>query len=176
MNLLNAEPLLLTIAKIGVALAGFASVVAAIRPRDQNWTLQDVAGLKLMLEHFLAAILFGMVPSGLHLLQPDEGTLWATASLFLGIFLLTEVLLQVNRIRANSQKGAPPRLPKLFVFLWLSPTVGAIALQFANVVTWAASVSYVVGLIWLLVAGCIQFLLFMRFFEQFVERNHATRQ
>ncbi len=56
-----AESLFLTLSQVGIACAGFASVVAALRgPKDsKDWEPREVMGLRTMVEYGLAAMLGG---------------------------------------------------------------------------------------------------------------------
>jgi hypothetical protein len=113
-----------------------------------------------MLEHSLAASLFGLLPTLLNLWWLVEADAWQVASGVLAAMFLVELLLQIARIKDYSLKGAPPRRFNTFIVGWIIPTVGFLILQVLNVVTWSRPLPYLLGVLWLLVAAAIQFLHF----------------
>jgi hypothetical protein len=45
-------------------ITGFGGVIAALRhPRDVGWKANEIAGLKLMLEHSVFAVVAGLLPA-----------------------------------------------------------------------------------------------------------------
>ena len=160
--MITGESLFLDIAKISITIAGFTGVVAAVRhPRDIPWKANEVNGLKLMIEHSLAAVLFGLLPSLTYLYKPDEGWDWLVSSVILAAFFLYALLIQIVRIQHSSSIGHPPRRFRLLLLEFFVVTVGVMYLQIHNALVWHGAIAYAIGCLWLLVAACRQFSIFL---------------
>ena len=86
---MNIEPFFLGVAKIAITIAGFVGVVAALRhKREEEWKLNELYGVKLMIEHSLAAVLAGLLPSVLLVAFADESVVWIVSSALLAAFFL----------------------------------------------------------------------------------------
>ena len=107
---MTAEPFFLAIASIGMSLTGFVTIVAVFLKHSEKreWLPQDVAGLQLMVEHSLAAVLFGLLPSATSLLIHNECIMWRSVSAVLALVLLLEFSVQIYRIKDYSERGAAP--------------------------------------------------------------------
>ncbi len=81
--------LLLTIAEVSIAFAGFASIVAVLGRRDGGgWPTEDVDRFWVMIEYSLGALFFALIPFALFHLGVREPALWKLASALIAVFLL----------------------------------------------------------------------------------------
>ena len=169
---MTGELFFLTIASVGMSLTGFVTIVAVFLSHSEKreWLPQDVAGLQLMVEHSLAAVLFSLLPSVTSLLIHNEHILWRSVSTVLALVLLLKFFVQRHRIKVYSKRGtAPRRLKTLHFGLFLSLVV--VGIQILNLITWATAFAYAIGILWLLLAAGIQFLHFTSYFGMAVDRT-----
>jgi hypothetical protein len=108
---LEPEQALQTIAEVGVALAGFASLVAVFRRRGEAWPPRALAGLRFMIELSLCAVLFAILPFCLVALGLGQAGTWAVACISLATAY--SVLLYLNFVRSRdiSAQGIGHRQP-----------------------------------------------------------------
>ena len=156
---MSDDDVLLTVAEVAIALAGFSSVVAAFgRGAGHAWSAVDRFRLAQMLEHSLAAALFAFVPFCVSHLATDPAAIWATSSGLFAIFLVAETGLVVPRMRALGSERESLR-PWLSAIMALC-AVAALLLQMANVFGFGferQAGPYVIGLVLMLVASGAQF-------------------
>ena len=159
---MTSESFFLDIAKIAITIAGFGGVIAALRhPRDQGWEANEVAGLKLILEHSFAAVASGLLPSVLYLYFSDEPEVWLVSSSLLALFLAFELLINIVRLRHATALGSPHRKFGLLLSTFLVPTTVFLFFQILNVFYWRGPVTFAAGAVWLIVAACFQFFIFV---------------
>ncbi len=149
------------IAVLSVTLAGFGAVVGALREPRQPWKPNELAGIKLIVEHSLAGVTLGLLPTLLTLFFAKDATIWALLSIILASFLIIEILANIIRIKAASGQGAPPRYFPSFLATWFVPSVAIFVIQIINVLVWRGQAAFAVGMVWLVFAGSKQFLLFV---------------
>ena len=107
---MESEGPLLTIAEISVALAGFASIVVAIRGASPSgWSRQDRFGLANVFAASIAVLLGSLVPFPLHEFALSNSALWSVSNAMFAVLLIAYLTFLVVR-----QRGAPPRVPVLF--------------------------------------------------------------
>jgi hypothetical protein len=104
--------LLIAIAQLAVALAGFSGLIAAIRTTSsEGWHARDIWSLCWMFGASIGALVLGLLPLWLTLFDwPDEFTYRAcsaVASLYIGTF----VCVMVWTGRRLTLMGHPPRVP-----------------------------------------------------------------
>ena len=109
---MQAEGPLLVIAEVAIALAGFASIVVAIRgTTPSNWTRQDRFGLVNVFVPSVSVFFCALFPFPLYLTGWDEPTVWRVSS---GLFGSTTLCYLV--VLSVRQWGVAPRVPLLFWF------------------------------------------------------------
>lgn len=146
------ESVLSTAIEVGVGIAGFSGIIAAIGHRSQGeWTSVERVRLYSLLGSSFATVFFGFLPFILLSANVPEHLTWRTGSAIFGLCIGV-----VAVIRYRQFKSASPRLSRqesaTFVF------VGALAaLQVANAVNIAADWPYLVGVIGALVVAAAQF-------------------
>lgn len=133
----TAEPsdVLLTLAEVAVAFAGFASVVAIFQARwTRSETPFDLFRFWVMLAFSLATLVFALLPFLLHFLGLPDSTMWRLSSALLGLFVLGNALFISRLIRR--------RVPAVVSSLTTSLSVSANATYTAAL---AAQVTNLVG-------------------------------
>jgi hypothetical protein len=157
---MTTDAFFLDVAKISITVAGFAGVVGALRhPRDAVWKANEVNALKVILEHSLAGVVLGLVHSVLSLAVAAERTVWLWLSVFLAIVFVYEILINIARVRNSSAALAGPREFALLLGTFFVPTLAVLYVQVQNATTWLSPVPVMAGALWLVMAGCIQFVI-----------------
>jgi hypothetical protein len=159
---MSGDAYFLDVSKIAVTIAGFVGVVGALRhKRDEEWKLNEVYGMKLMIEHSLAAVLVGLLPSVAGFAFDDQPAVWVLCSVALALFLAFEAVVNIFRVKQSTAAGTPPRAFILLVSTFFVPTVIVLFLQVENALRWQKPFVVACGALWLLVAGGIQFMQFL---------------
>lgn len=170
---MKGESFLLTLAQIGLALAGFAGLISVFRKSGRDWIPQEVAGMKLIFEHTFAEVFFALLPFPLFYIFESEPRAWKLSSLLLACFFAFDFSINAIRLRKLTAKGAPPRRRKAFLYIFMPVTVLSAILQVLNLFVWGSVSNYIWGLLWLLVAPSVQFFHFILSFEQPAESEHG---
>ena len=96
--------LLLTIAEVAVAFAGFASIVGILGTRSASSAPRvNALRMRIMLLHSLVVVAFSLVPHILHSYGLQEGTVWrASSGLYVIVLTIVGVSLfpRIRKIRA----------------------------------------------------------------------------
>lgn len=154
---LPAEGLLLAVSQIGLALGGFAGLLASFWPAQHSRALRRSPALRIILDFTFGALFFGLVPFALFFLSGNEVLTWKVCSFLLAGFLFYELIWWTRRILKGLRPVHPFLLYGLFVFV-----VGVAALlETVNGFSRNPFRAYAVGLLWLLVPPVIQFYLFI---------------
>lgn len=102
----GAEPLL-TAAEVGVAFAGFASVVTVFRRReDGDWSAPDAIRFQLMITSSLSAVFFALLPFAFELFGAQERSTWSACSALLALFVGALLVPTSRRASALASTGA----------------------------------------------------------------------
>jgi hypothetical protein len=149
---------LLTIAEVGVAFAGFASVVIVFRRReDGNWAPADVVRFQVMISASLSVVLFAMLPFAFIVFGVEDATVWASCSAILGAYLAVRLVRVARRsLPLVSTAGLNPFVAwPSFAGAFL-----AIVLQVLNAANFLLHRElgpYFIGLLYLLVLSAVSF-------------------
>ena len=79
---------LIVVAEVAIALAGFSSIVIALRGRGDDTTSFAYIRLWRLIETSLATVAFALLPFALHYLATPEPLLWRIASAAFGAYVL----------------------------------------------------------------------------------------
>lgn len=109
---MQGEGPLLTIAEVSVALAGFSSVVIALRGSGPNaWSAQDRFGLGNVLAASVGTLFGSLLPFPLSYLGWSNELVWGVANGVVGALILVAVLFLANAV---ARASVPPRTPGVF--------------------------------------------------------------
>ena len=119
---------LIAIAQIGVALAGFSGLIAAIRTTaPEGWHPRDPWSLSWMLATSIGALLLALLPLWLGLFPLETDSVYriscAVACVYTGVLVVVRAIAGRRLTRA----GFPPRVPYFQLTLTCLLTVAAIA-------------------------------------------------
>lgn len=158
----DPSEVLLTLAEIAVAFAGFSSVVAIF----QRGTERGAAGYDrfrfwVMLEHSLAALLFSLLPFPLHFVGLADGAVWSACGLALVAFCVGHG----TTTRYLAWRGHPAVLSSLRSWLTVLASTVYLAIvvsQVVNVLVWGRAFGpYLLGVFLLLFAAGVNFVLLL---------------
>lgn len=156
---MNADGPLLTIAEISVALAGFASIVVAIRGvNPSHWSRQDRFGLANVFAASVGALLGGLLPFPLRELGLAEATVWLVSNVFFGVAIMAYLTFLLVR-----QSGTPARTPRVFWTFVGGGYVMALALVLAGfgIFLPPGPALLLIALVWALLAAFAQLATFL---------------
>jgi hypothetical protein len=150
---------LLTIAEIAVAFAGFASIVVLFQHRDPGrWPAAVVVRLRTMIEGSLVTLFSALLPIVLHHLGLSGGTLWSVCSVALALGYAVFGGLVWRRSRAALAGG---QLSPAFSAAVAGVTVAlgaGLLLNAADLVFHRTFGAYLAGVAWALVFASLMFL------------------
>ncbi len=158
---MQAEAPLLTIAQISVALAGFASVVIALRGSGpQSWTPQDRFGLANVLAASVGTLLGSLMPFPLAYFGWSNEIVWGVTNGTFGALVLAAVSFLASSVTTG---WAPPRTPLVFWSFVGSGFFIAAMLLLSALDLWfpRGAAILLVGLIWALLAAFAQLATFL---------------
>lgn len=156
--MISDEQTLLTVAEIGVAFAGFASIVTAFRHHGaDDWSPQDALRFQMLIIPSLSAMLLALLPFALGYFGVQEPGLWRAASTIMGAYVLAILALVAPRAVRLVRSGA--LLPAVAL-----PSLGGalvvVALQFCNATNLGVRpgiAAYFTGLLYLLLRSAASF-------------------
>ncbi|KGQ19007.1 hypothetical protein LF41_97 [Lysobacter dokdonensis DS-58] len=144
---------LLAIAQLGVALAGFSGLIAAIRTTSPDgWHPRDIWSLSWMLGTSIGALVLALLPLWLSLFDLAQPLVYQLSSVVACVHTLALVAVQVRAGRRLTREGFPPRVP-FFPFALVSLlTLAGLAAGIGALGGWGAALVPVY-------AGCLLALL-----------------
>ncbi len=159
---MSAEPFLSSVIEIGIGMAGFAGIIAAIRQRDvSSWDPHDRVLLQMLFTASAAAILFSLLPTLLAEGGLATATTWRVGSLVLVAWFIGAPAYRFYQARQPGVRFVIAR----GIMAMLVPIL---VLQIANLFL-GASWPYLVGVTAILVNGFVTFIALL-----FSERVNAT--
>lgn len=127
---MTGSDVLLTVAELAVAFAGFASIVVVFQHgRPSSWPPAVPVRLQAMVESSLGTLYATLFPFGLHALGVTGPTLWAISSAAAGVTLIAVGLLFYLRARPHLPEG---ELKPAFTFGLAGANVLVVGLQVVN--------------------------------------------
>jgi hypothetical protein len=158
---------LLCIAQVSVTFAGFAGLIGIFRSSEAKWMPQEVAGLGFILHHSLGAVFLSLLGV--------ESEMWTLCSGLLAAFLLAETTWQLREVLRLAKLGRPPRR-RAILYSTLAGSVLVASLALYGAMRGGPQAIYETGLLWLLAASGVQFLVFVRYFASISETaDHSQR-
>ena len=128
--------LLIAIAQIAVALAGFSGLIAAIRTAaPEGWHPRDIWSLSWMLGASIGALVLALLPLWLALFGWSEELVYRASSALAFLYIGTFVCVMAWSGRRLTLTGYPPRVP-------LFPATIALLLGVAAAVAGAGAVGW----------------------------------
>jgi hypothetical protein len=156
---LIGSEILLTIAELSVAFAGFSSIVVLFQHRDPaNWPAAVPVRLRAMVESSFATLYGSLLPLVLHHLGLEGPSLWAVSSGFVSLVLLGVGFSFYRRAQPHLPTGD---LSRKFTFTLTIVTVPIVALQLLNTTGLLFTPRfgpYLLAVVWSLVVASLIFL------------------
>jgi hypothetical protein len=150
-----------TLAQIGLGFAGFSSLVITLRPRtDEAWSAKQGIGMRFILEHSFAMVLFALMPPLLYYWLGNEQNVWRISDGVLALFLAIQFINHLSKLVRSI-----PSHPHLLLFCYLAPTAILFAVEVSRV--WSGSMLWFgTGLLYLLAQAATQFWIFLDSFYE----------
>jgi hypothetical protein len=156
--------LLVAIAQIAVALAGFSGLIAAIRTAaPEGWHARDIWSLSWMLGASIGALLLALLPLWFALLGWSHDFVYQSSSVVAFLYIGTFVSIMAWTGRRLTRMGYPPRVGNFPSAIVLLLGVSAVAVG-AGALGWlhgSVAAAYVGSLIALLVASALVLAVFL---------------
>jgi hypothetical protein len=153
---MEGSDVLIVIAEVGIAFAGFSSIVAIfVRRETGGWTRQDILRLWQLLVYSLGAVFFALAPFALFYCGLGNLSIWIASSAALAVFLAVNLVLSLMTVFRALQEDESA-LSRAVVATVASLSVMALLVQVLNAVGifFRSSLGgYLIGLLWLLVAS-----------------------
>jgi len=159
---MDTEGFFLTIAQVGVALAGFAALVAAFRRSDIPLSESEKTGRSTILEMGLASTFYALIPFAIEKLLDLFGIVgvWRVSSLILIIFLVIWGIgnfMRLRRANASHDESSGIRIDPPFQIALIPVSI----LLIANILVYGSVAFYMIGLLWMLFLSGLQFMIFI---------------
>jgi hypothetical protein len=154
---MDHEDILLTLAEVSVALAGFSGVVAVFGRRDPGtWSFADRFRFFALVHTSLSSLLLCILPFGLLAFNIPEEAVWRALSSLLVLYLIVVAVLSTRRLlaAAASERG---EFTAIVMPVGLAIGAATLALNIYNVAVGAAFGPFLLGLIFLLVTSSFLF-------------------
>jgi hypothetical protein len=148
-----------TMAEVGIALAGFTGIVSVLGRRARgDWTPVELARMRLLLEASLGVVFFAFIPVLLKRAVASPDIVWRTCNVFLAVFQMSVVLHFFRRALLKGPSTLLPAERRVIYPLGAAGLAVTVAQLFAGAGLVAeASVTYLLGLIWLLLIASLTF-------------------
>lgn len=146
------ESVLSSVIEVGIGVAGFSGIVAAISRRSrEEWSSVERIRLNSLLGSSFSAIFFSFLPFILLSAGMSIVLTWRTSSAVLGLLLIMVVVVRFRQFKkASSQMSRQ----ETATFVWVG---GLAALQIVNVVVIEADWPFLVGVLGSLGVATAQF-------------------
>lgn len=148
--------ILLSIAEIAVAFAGFSSIVVVFRNRDSGtWDPLDAIRYRTMLAGSLATAALAGVPLVVSWLAVPPGSIWRVSSAVLFLWFVRAIVAQLH---IRSFFPSPAGQARWLAFLLTSSGIAAcLVLDGLGLAFQGAAEPYLVGITWILFLSGWQF-------------------
>ncbi len=164
-NPVDYQDLLLTLAEVSVALAGFSGVVTVFgRRRTGEWDPADRLHLSFMLETSLAALFLSILPFALLAAEVSPRSTWTVMSGVMAAFLVVADGAAIYRYRRLSSDQRM-ELGRIYGIAMTLGDSSVVVLQLFNVFSAQEFFPYLIGLMWLLFGCALSFVRLLGFFR-----------
>jgi hypothetical protein len=159
---------LLTIAELSVAFAGFSGIVATFGRRDpRHWSVPDRYRFRALIETSLAAALLALLPSGLAIAPLEPARVWQISSLVVATYTVVSYLASYRRYRSMLSQATSDASRPLMAGIVVCD-VGIVALSLYNVL--GAKTAWPLVLSLMLLVAQAAFFFARMLFKTFTER------
>lgn len=165
------EDLLLGIAEVSIALAGFAGVVVVLGRRATGpWPLADQFQLRSLIENGLLVVLAALLPFAVQQHTQEPSVLWRISSGIFGVAGGVHAFVvqgrRQRRLRRHPDEASDSFLPLSWVVVLVPVSAvvhAALLLNAADVVFHGSFAPYLYALLWDLLMGAVFFVRLIRF-------------
>ena len=156
---MTGSDVLLTVAELAVAFAGFASIVVLFQHRDPSrWPAAVPVRLRAMVESSLGTLYGALMPFPLHAIGLEGETLWATSSAAVIVALVVVGIVFYRRASPHLPSG---ELSRRFTLTIAAFTALVVLIQLGNAIGFPFGSGfglYLIAVLWALLVASIMFL------------------
>lgn len=149
--------ILLTLAEVSVAFAGFSGVVAVFGRRDpETWSFADRFRFFSLVQASLSSLLLCIMPFGMLALNISESTVWRSMSALFVLYAIVVVIFSSRRFLATSSSDRGGFTMSVFPVA-IAVSAPLLVASIYNVVVSAAFGPFLAALIFLLILSSFLF-------------------
>ncbi len=149
-TIVDHRDILLTLAEVSVAFAGFSGVVAVFGRRDpSSWSFSDRYRFILLVETSLSLLLLCILPFGLFSVHITDESVWRAMSALAVSYIVLSIIFSIRRRRA-APSSESAELTSIFAQVFMAGYVLILILSVYNTVYVAEFGPFLVALILLL--------------------------
>lgn len=152
------ESVLLAIAQIAVALAGFSGLVVTLRHTASSWKRNEIIGLMFIFELTAAALVLSLLPILIYTRYGGSLDVWGVVQRVAAGFLMYHAGMCIVRMLRKTVPGHRATFPKALLAFYVLPTLSiSVVLMFVR----GSLDVYLSILLYLLIHAGIQFGVFI---------------
>ena len=147
------------IAEIGIAIAGFAGVVATLRAPEGNMGSYEATRIGTLLGQSATVVLLALLPFALHFAGLSIRAIWVVSSSAMAVLVMTAVLVMLRVFKTVARVREEDRTPgsKFVGVSVFATTTGIVALQLGNLTSLQQLWPFYVGLLVLITQSLFGF-------------------
>ena len=151
---MSEESILIVIAEIAAALAGFSGIAATFgRRQERPWSQTERARLANLLNHSGIALFAALVPLVFAQIEGFTPILWRISSVLWAAFALVGIAIPLRRIVSQGSAAATRT-----VIISLTGFVSLLVFQLCNAIFWQLSWPYLLALVGNLAFAFVMFM------------------
>ena len=153
---MDAESFLTTSAQIGIGIAGFSGIAAALGRRGEGaWTPQDITRMRILLRGSFGAVLASLLPVALAATPLAEATRWSVSSALYAAWIALSVMILLREWRRLVGLSAAPT--SRYATLIYGLALLSLVLNLANLAIFRTAWPYLFSLLLTLTIAFVQF-------------------
>ena len=147
------------IAEIGIAIAGFAGVIATLRAPGGKMGSYEATRIGTLLGQSATVVLLALLPFALHFAGLSIRAIWVVSSSAMAVLVMTAVLVMLRVFKTVVPEREEDRTPgsKFVGVSVIATTTGIVALQLGNLTSLQQLWPFYVGLLALITQSLFGF-------------------
>ncbi len=160
---MEGESILTTTAEVGIAIAGFSGIAAALSGRQEPWSDSDRVRFQMLLRTSMSAVFFSLIPLVLELAKLSGSTLWRASSALWLVYITVSVAAVSPTMARSAQTDSEP-LSRVALTVFLGTLVAQITMQAVNAAWLASAWPFVTTVVLSLLLATMYFIRLLRGF------------
>jgi hypothetical protein len=158
---MEAESILIALAEVAIAIAGFSGIVVALQRRSEAWPSFDRRRFLLLLEISLSCVFFSLIPILLNLSGASESAVWRYTSGIWLLYILVSLGYKIPQLLRDPSVGGDD-FSKAVAAISAATVLVNIAVQVANVGWLASAWPHVLTIMMGMLLSCVLFVRLLR--------------